>query len=498
MSSPAPAKPSKVRQACDVCHKRKIRCDGCRPCHNCQSLDLSCTYLAVPKKTGPKGPRYARRPIQRPAATTFQRPTSPGKDSPGIASNTTASPQCPKEFVESPQMTDTVIQWCLDAYFKHKYPLTPILHRPQLEQMPRSTEQYGLITACCAVIALSPEILPPCPVEDNFTIPSADFLITETLRAREFCNLIEHPSMMHIQTSFFLHAASFSMDKDNSAWYYLQEAITMLQTLRLHEETTYQDTTDTVFATYAQRMFWVLFITERAYALQRNRPIRLQDTLKLPAVDPTSSDAEILRGFLDLISLFRPFGQDFISQWNCPTSSTSTDFENLSRLQCLLKYALPDLSNHSPVQQADLLISRHWLKVVVWKLCASKRVLSTANSEDVMSLHYPASIARDIVLVSQLIPTQAFEANGIGIVEKVFDVGCSLADLLSLVPLEYRASTMDIGVIDTLMETVRIVGTRFGGSYRHLDILVDKASGCLMMNVDRSLPPPDQDDPDTF
>ncbi|KAF4448977.1 transcription activator amyR [Fusarium austroafricanum] len=228
----------------------------------------------------------------------------------------------------------------------------------------------------------------------------------------------------------------------------------MLQALHLDEEATYTDSSDSLFTTYAQRMFWVLFITERAYALQRNRPIRLQDTLKLPVIEPLSSDAEILLGFLDLISLFRPFNQDFISQWNLPTASTSTDFENLSKLQCLLKYALPNLSNHSQVQQADLLISRQWLKVVVWKLCASKRLLSGANSEDVMSLHYPASIAHDIVLVSQLVPTQAFEANGIGIVEKVFDVGCSLADLLSLVPLGSQGSTMDIGAIDTLMETV--------------------------------------------
>ncbi|SCV45098.1 related to transcription activator amyR [Fusarium fujikuroi] len=499
MSSPVATKPSKVRQACDVCHKRKIRCNGCRPCHNCQGLDISCTYLAIPKKTGPKGPRYARRPRQRPAPTTFSS-TSPEVNIPSIKSSNTASAPCPKQFIESPQMTDAVIRWCLDAYFKHKYPLTPILHRPHLEQTPRSTEQYGLITACCAVIALSPEILSPCPVEDNFAIPSADFLIAETLRAREYCNLIEHPSLMHIQTSFFLHAAFFSINKDNSAWYYLQEAITMLQTLRLHEETTYadDDAGDQIFVKYAQRMFWVLFITERAYALQRNRPIRLQDTLKLPDVDPMSSDAEILRGFLDLISLFRPFGQDFISQWNSPASSTSTDFANLFRLQYLLKHSLPNLSNHSQVQQADLLISRQWLKIVVWKLCASKRVLSTANSEDVMSLHYPASIARDIVMVSQLLPTQAFEANGIGIVEKVFDVGCSLADLLSLVPLEYQGSTIDVGVIDTLMETVKIVGTRFGGSYRHLDILVGKASGCLLMNVDRSLPPPDDDNQDNM
>lgn len=399
-----------------------------------------------------------------------------------------------EDFFPSPQITDAVVQWCLDAYFKHKYPLTPILNRRQLEESMSSAESYSLVVACCAIIALSPEILPPTHAQNDLTLPSTDFLISETLRSRGHCNAVEHPSLIHVQTSFFLYAAFFSMEKDNPAWYYLQEAITMLQTLRLHEEATYGGLIDPILGIYARRTFWVLFITERAYGLQRNRPIRLQETLELPDVDPLSPDAEILLGFLDLISLFRPFDSNFITNWNQLTPSTSTDSSSLSHLQCLLKYSLPNLSGHSQVQQADLLISRQWLKTVVWKLCASKRVLSTAGSEDAMSLHYPATIARDIVLISQLVPTQAFEANGIGILEKVFDVGCSLADLVSLASLNFDSSAMDVGVIDTLMEMVRIVGSRFGGSYRHLNILVDKASGCLLLNVDRSLPLPSEED----
>ncbi|KAM0228787.1 hypothetical protein ACHAP5_011850 [Fusarium lateritium] len=498
MSNPAhlrlSGRPSKVRQACDECHVRKIRCDGRKPCINCQELEKGCTYLAVHKKTGPRGPRYARRLLCEPSVTGFQCSVpSPDKESVSSATDTSNSPSTKDEFFPSPQINDAVVEWCLDAYFKHKYPLTPILDRQQLEQTPVSAEQYSLIAACCAIIALSPEILPPSLTRDNLTLPSAELLIGETIRSREYCNLVEQPSLNHIRTSFFLYAASFAMDKDNSAWYYLQEAISMLQALRLHEEGTYSNDEDAVFASYSRRMFWVLFITERAYALQRNRPTRLQDTLALPIVDPMSSDAEILLGFLDLISLFRPFDAEFIAQWNLATPSTMIDSAHLSNLQCLLKYALPNLANYSQVQQADLLISRQWLKMVVWKLCASKRVLSTTNSQDVMSLHYPASIAREIVLVSQLVPTQAFEANGIGILEKVFDVGCSLADLLSLVPLGDHGSAMDIGVVDTLMEMVRIVGTRFGGTYRHLNILVDKANGCLLTNVDRSLPLPDDE-----
>lgn len=492
-SRPSERQP-KVRQACDECHVRKIRCDGRKPCINCQGLEKACTYLAVHKKTGPRGPRYAQRSCRGPsiAAVRCSIP-SPDKEIVSPAPNTPNSPSSKHEFLPSPAINDAVVRWCLDAYFKHKYPLTPILHRQQLEQTPVSAEQYGLIAACCAIIALSPEILPPSATLDNLTLPSSEFLISETLRSREYCNLVEHPSLNHIRTSFFLYAAFFAMDKENSAWYYLQEAISMLQALRLHEEAAYSNSDDGASASYARRMYWVLFITERAYALQRNRPIRLQDMLALPVVDPTSSDAEILLGFLDLISLFRPFDAEFITQWNLATPSTMIDSAHLSSLQCLLKYALPNLANYSQVQQADLLISRQWLKMVVWKLCASNRVLSTTNSQDVMSLHYPASIAREIVLVSQLVPTQAFEANGIGILEKVFDVGCSLADLLTLVPLGDHGSAMDIGVVDTLMEMVRIVGTRFGGTYRHLNILVEKANGCLLTNVDRSLPLPDDE-----
>ncbi|KAH7007769.1 RING-3 [Ilyonectria destructans] len=491
-----PKKPPKVRQACDACHARKVRCDGSRPCINCQELTVNCTYLAVHQKTGPKrGPRHARRLLQRePAPVPMQCPfPSPGEESTfSTASRPNTVPEQPSleaAFQPSLQISTGIIRWCLDAYFKHKYPLTPILHRQQVEQVPTSPERYGLITACCAVISLSTEILPPAPTQ-GLIIPPTDFLISETIRSRQHCDLIEHPSLTHIQTSFFLYAAFFCLDKDNSAWYYLREAITILQTLRLHEEATYSDMDDSLFASYARRMFWVLFITERGYALQRNRPITLQSTLDLPVVDQLSPDAEILLGFLELISLFRHFDEVFIASWNFATPSNTTDPAQLLRLQSILKYALPNISNYSQAQQADLLVSRQWLKIIVWKLCASKTMLSTTRSEDVMSLHYPATIARDVVLASQLVPTQAFEANGIGILEKVFDVGCSLADLLSLVPVSSQGSAMDVGPVDTLMEVVRIVGTRFGGSYRHLDMLADKASRCLVMNIDRSLPLP--------
>jgi hypothetical protein len=389
-----------------------------------------------------------------------------------------------------------VIRWSLEGFFKHKHPITPILHQGQVDQycqtIQKPPDSYALFAACCSVISLSPGILPPLEATDpiHLTLPSTDFLIQETLRARRLCNLAEEPSLTHVQTSFFLFSTFFCLGKDNSAWFYLREAITVLQTLRLHEELTYPSLTDPLIATYSRRMFWVLFITERAYALQRHRPLTLRNTLDLPTIEPHITDAAILPGFIDLISLFKHFDVDFIETWNSnadsPASVTSTD--SFLRLQDFLKQALPSVLSYSEMQQADLLISRQWLKVMVWQLCVSRTMLSSTGTDDSMSLQYPVTIARDAVLVSQLLPTRALEANGVGILEKIFDIGCSLADLLALKAGSNALTTMEVGPVDTLMEIVRILCTTLGGSYKHTNLLVQKAGECITWEIGRGLP----------
>src|SRR6266536_3285818 len=45
-----------VRQACDCCRRRKIRCDAAQPCAPCNNSSLRCTYSHVLRN---KGPKYA-------------------------------------------------------------------------------------------------------------------------------------------------------------------------------------------------------------------------------------------------------------------------------------------------------------------------------------------------------------------------------------------------------------------------------------------------------
>lgn len=508
-----------MRQACDGCRVRKIRCDGAYPCSSCIDNACNCTYFAVPKKTGPKGRRKARLlaegrkaaqfsttvPLAVRATTDHPLPFSLDDGSLGISG---AEPSLVRDagdagFVPSIRVPADFMTSCLDAFFTHKYPITPILDRrqvqdaiPNLRFMP---EMYGLITACCAVMVLSPDIIitdneearanPPTDVQTEhepfsisisaFERPQAEFLIAETIRARSYCDYIEHPSLTTIQTSFFLFSAFFCLGKDTSAWYYIREAITMVQSLRLHEDACHAEIQDPKVALYARRMFWVLFITERAYALQRHRPLTLQSAIALPSAESSPEEAHILSGLLDLISLFQNFDAAFINLWNVsndPPFSAPKDY--LIKIQRALELALPHVSERTITQQADLLLSREWLKLMVWQLSVSKTLLCNTGPDESMSLRFPVSVARNVVLTTALLPEKALEANGVGILEKIFDVGCSLADVLSLkaAPSLLPRSSMQVSPADYLCEIVHLVGR---GSPRHLKVLAAKAEECL-------------------
>jgi hypothetical protein len=489
----------KVKQACDCCHTRKIRCDGDDPCANCQAIDLRCTYLTVPKKKGPKGPRtgktsatYRRRREQYLSGDPGPRippPIVPHQvEQPQVSANDTSNAIF--GFEPPPLISSDIIRRCVDGFFAHKYPLMPVLDREltyaSLNDLRGHPEQYGLITALCAMIILQPEILgPPGSLENHLAasqLPSSELFISETRRSRQCCDHIEKPTLASVQTSFFLFAALFSIGRDNSAWFYIREAMTMLQLQRFHEEDTYSKILDLQYATYCRRTFWLLFITERAYALQRHRPLTLQRTIDLPKVSP-GPEATILSGFLDLVSLFQNFDDTFLSLWNLSSENSTASPQSLIRLQDILKISLPDVSDRTEIQQADLLVSKQWLKTMVWQLCVTKGLLSSSSSNESMSFQYPVTIARDVILVSRLLPPKAFEANGVGILEKVFDIGCSLADVLLLHPSAMQVSGLEIGPRDYLMELMRILGSALGGGSRYLRLLAAKADECLQVRI---------------
>jgi len=125
-----------------------------------------------------------------------------------------------------------------------------------------------------------------------------------------------------------------------------------------------------------------------------------------------------------LVSLFQHFDDDFVHLWNVSSTTPAFPFSvevspvssQLGNLQEVLDLSIPEVSKRNQVQQADLLISRQWLKTMVWQLCVTKGLLSSSTSNESMSFHYPVSIARDVVVVGKALNKEAFEPHGVGIV----------------------------------------------------------------------------------
>ena len=248
-----------------------------------------------------------------------------------------------------------LITTCVEYFFTNLYPTQPILHRQGIGEliglMEVDLEAYCLVVSLCAYMLIQPNIQsnevrsPGAPpglerVQPQSALLLGPTLLQEALRVRKAVNYQENPTVRSVVTSFFLFGSFFCLDKHNTAWFHLREATTLAHILRLHEEEQYQ-TPDIIENTRRRRLYWLLFVTERAYALQQHRPLTLHATISLPTLNEDPSETVELNGFIALVNLFRPFDDTFVGLWNKSRKGATPDF--FSDLQ----KQLSDASRHT-------------------------------------------------------------------------------------------------------------------------------------------------------
>lgn len=473
-STSPPAAASK--RACDACHRRKVKCigDGPKACKNCTSAGLSCTYNAIPQKKGPKGSRAKviseLRHHQRQANVAH--PPDRFDDHP--------SPP-PPSLRPAELLSADMITACVDYFFANLYPTQPILHRQKasetIGQMDRNIEAYCLVVSLCGYMMIQPNMEIPPHAFDGLSIrprPSVQLghaLIRETLRVRRDFNYAENPTVWSVTTSFFLFGSFFCLDQHNTAWYHLREATTLAQILGMHHESHYHSP-DWIENSRKRRLYWLLFVTERAYALQQHRPLTLYPTINPPTLDEDPTEAVELSGFIHLVNLFRPFDDTFVGLWNKTKSGCTADF--LAQLQQQLSDGLPDYIHSTESQAVDLRCSQQWLRTVVWQLSIGHGFLSSSTSDTAMSFKFPIDISRDLVAATSHFSQAAMEVHGIGLIEKLFDVACTLTDVMACVPLEQHG--FECGPRDYLNQLMLLISTLRGGRERYIPLLTAKIS----------------------
>ncbi|PNS20459.1 Transcriptional activator protein acu-15 [Sphaceloma murrayae] len=392
-------------------------------------------------------------------------------------------------FVPTPGLLPLeLIHACIDFFFVNMYPSQPILHRQRLAdviaQMDTNVEAYCLVSSLCAYMLIQPHMVLPLPPDappgsEPSTLPTGQILLQETLRVRKAHDYIESPSVLSVMTSFFLFGSYFCLDKNNTAWFHLREATTLAYDIHMHEEDSYAGL-DPIETSRRRRLYWLLFVTERAYALQRHRPLTLYSTIQLPSVDEDPTETVELSGFLHLVQLFRPFDDTFVGIWNKSREGCTTEW--LIQLQQQLSSALPAYLQSTETQAVDLRVSQQWLKTMIWQLSISQGYLSSQAPDSSMTFNFPIELSRDMVAAASTFSKMAMEVHGIGLVEKLFDVACTLTDVMSCVPepqLNAMQSSFKFGPRDYLHQFVSMISSLRGGRQRYLPLLVSKINETL-------------------
>ncbi|CAG8110559.1 unnamed protein product [Penicillium salamii] len=471
------------KQACDNCRRRKIKCSRELPCDKCQRLLLSCSYGDVLRRKGPKfrtlyplaalHPSRANSEKDQDPETDFNSPISPfgGQDARFHFSDT-FSHLPPPDLVSSPG-TDSTVESAngyihvprrlppqillahVNVYLKYLFPIMPVVRGDQLrsdcDQPERlSAKRYAFLASLCAATHIQLKLDGATPVSDpalrmgdGHLLMSGEELLAEAVRARGECDILEDLSTENLLTSFFLFASYGNMDRQSHAWFFLCQATSFAFSLGLHRESTYAEY-EVEEAEERRRVFWLLFITERGYALQQAKPVMLRSSIHKPQV-LCSGDPILAYGFISLINIFEKLTPNLYDWVSAGGGDSILERPPTSAIQSSLCKAI-SLDGVLEIQQVDILITQQWLQAMMWKLSMNHATQPGSRDDSVLPFHLPVMVGKAVMGVIGTASQGAVDAHGIGMVsspgesvqasaelhvqeQKLFDMGISVADV---------------------------------------------------------------------
>ncbi|KPM37831.1 hypothetical protein AK830_g8733 [Neonectria ditissima] len=468
-----------VKRACDACHRRKVKCDGINPCRNCSAAQLSCTYNAIPQKKGPKGSRAKviseLRETQRQTSLSAKVQNRIN----GIACSPGSSSMTPTPGLLSAEL----VKDCVTFFFDNLYPQLPILDRRQVEQqimyMEQNRDAYCLMTSLCAFIMIQPGMTMPANDPYNLdmnpgaTLISSQLLLEEALRVRKGYEYQDSINLDVLATNFFIFGCYYGMELHEKAWYYLREATTMIHMAGMNKEEHYMPL-DAAEATRRRRLFWLFLVIERAYAIQRHRPLTLQATIHPPTLgdDPSDPLAHQLNGFIMLVNLYRPFDDAFTATWNKARRHLSA--QHITGLQKQLNDLVQSFMCQDP-NLTDLRTNQQWLKNTAWQL--SNGTIGNSG-DDSISFQYPMDMSRELLMsMASQFPSQGMELLGSGLIEKLIETCYAMTELLAIQPAS--RDPFAVGPREHLNQLLSIVAITRNGDYRFLPLLLTKVTEVL-------------------
>ncbi|KAF2007079.1 hypothetical protein P154DRAFT_481047 [Amniculicola lignicola CBS 123094] len=435
-----------TQQACEACRRRKIKCSGAPPCNGCLAANLPCNFANAGTKRG--GNR---------ARATVLNELRGGRDDAEIGSSGVArdvrmgneDERAGQLFTgEGLEDVDSgVVETCVSAYLQRIHPVVPFLTeeilRSEIEEAKTEVSSRQFVSSFCAYVITFGKVLdvdehdvqaattPPIQTTNAHANTTYGRRLLYAALRIQYPERIAEPTLRDVFISFFLYGALAGLGDYRMGWFYLREATTLFEMLRVNDGKRGRMGMGWWGEEIYGRTFWVLVVSERAHAIRRNRPITLQIT---PSSPPLNSLSPIDAGLSHLTQLFRPFDSVFFAVWNASQQHCSKDW--LLGLERDIRTALPPfltgtLSNE---QVANLRVSQLWLRIKLWELFPRFGFLSSDSVYECLTFRYPIVVASELMVLAMKLPIGSLQTHGVGMTEKIFDISCALADILPFIP----------------------------------------------------------------
>ncbi|RMZ82088.1 hypothetical protein DV737_g2195, partial [Chaetothyriales sp. CBS 132003] len=342
-------------------------------------------------------------------------------------------------------MSAFLLSQCIKQYFRHVYAIRPFIHEPtfmarlnQSEEL--SMEEKVLILALCSVTAVhdAPET-EALSLEKKLELGNQ--LLELAIQMRKSYDWIEHGTVLAIQASYLIAVALFELKKPRSHHFYLREAIGMAYDQNLHKGSGYAHLSE-IQAICARRTFAVLFITERGFAILRNKPASITKLPVVPAEYFDEQDRVVLAGFTAIVNLFSVLDESFVDLWRSEPGDdmSTTPLDNIAALQHSLNEIEFDAYSLTPVQKADVYITHQWLRLIFWQASMRQGLVSSDATDPIFYYNYPIIVARDTCIVMNQLTPEAIMVHGLGIFEKIFEITYTLMDALTIAKVSWSHS----------------------------------------------------------
>lgn len=326
----------------------------------------------------------------------------------------------------------------LSDYEKFVYPFQPVISpamaKDAIAEMDNSQEARAFIySLTAATVNLARGSLEP---EDQIA-RQMDYWVVAAFKQQAPLLAKEAITVRRIITIQLLHGCLMGLRRYDLAFYNLRQAATMIQLLRIGDAS-YTAGLEAAERARRQRLYYEIFVHERYMAISHHRDIILPPLPQLPEAD-NSIPYDVDFGFRRIVLLFLHVDANFITRWN--ESSESPLGIDSSWIGAKHK-AIEDESAEegreatelSDMQLADLVVTRHWLHMLLWQIAASQFLLSSGAEEQSMSLLYPIRVSARLRSTIIKLPKQIIALHGTAMLQKLFDITDTIGNVIVTVP----------------------------------------------------------------